>query len=342
MSILVIGGGKMGLSHMAILNRLLPPGQVALCDSSRITRYIFEKLNFRTFKSLDEAFAQSVSWSGAVVATPTSSHFSVSQALLDRSIPCFIEKPLTLNPKKSKELIAIQQRTNTVVQVGLVLRFVQSFVKLHWIVRSKVLGAPLSYSAKMLGNVVTKPDNNSWRTDYSKGGGCLNEYGPHLLDLCRAIFGDVSTLQSATYGQRYSTRADDSITVGWKHTSGAQGNLNLDWCDSTQRKSLIAFEVKFEYGTVFANNSEILVDLANDAVLDADLREQLFAKSLPFPVNYYLRGEEYSLQLELFLERALNRKIMRASIDSDLAASLQDGWEVDKLINEIAEMGGLV
>lgn len=342
MSILVVGGGKMGLSHMAILSSLLGAGEVALCDSSQLTRYIFGKLKFKTFRSLDEALAQPVPWSGAVVATPTSSHFTISQALLQRSIPCFIEKPLTLNPEKSQVLIDIQARTGTVVQMGLVLRFVQSFVKMRWIVRSGVLGAPLSYRAKMLGNVVTKPDNGSWRTDYKSGGGCLNEYGPHLLDLCRAIFGDVATLQSATVGKLYSTRADDNVNLSWKHTSGAHGDLFLNWCDSTQRKSLINFDVTFERGTVFANNAEIRIDIASGAVIDSALKEQLFATALPFPVNYYLRGEEYSLQLELFLERVLNKKIMRADIDHDLAATLRDGWEVDQLINKIAEMGGLV
>ena len=36
----MIGLGKMGLSHMAILNRLLDKGGVALCDSSGLSRYV--------------------------------------------------------------------------------------------------------------------------------------------------------------------------------------------------------------------------------------------------------------------------------------------------------------
>ena len=342
MSILVIGGGKMGLSHLAILCSLLGAGEVALCDPSKITRYIFKKLNFKTFRSLDEALAQAIPWTGAIVATPTSSHFAVAQALLQRSIPCFIEKPLTLNKEKSQKLIDMQAISGTVVQMGLVLRFVQSFVKMRWIVSSGVLGAPVSYEAKMLGNVVSKPDNGSWRTDYSRGGGCLNEYGPHLLDLCRAIFGDVATLKSATHEKIFSIRADDRVNLSWMHASGVQGDLRLDWCDSTQRKSLIEFNVMFERGTVCANNAEVLIDVTADAVLDPALKDQLFAPSLPFPVNYYLRGEEYSLQLELFLEQVFHKKIIVAHIDHDLAASLRDGLEVDQLIKEIAEMCGLV
>ena len=101
MSILIVGGGKMGLSHMAILNRLLDKGAVALCDSSALSRYVFGKLGIRTFKTLDAALASGTAWRGALVATPTSSHFPIANTLLQRGIPCFIEKPLTLDPDKS-------------------------------------------------------------------------------------------------------------------------------------------------------------------------------------------------------------------------------------------------
>ena len=92
----------MGLSHMAILNRLLDKNSIALCDSSRLTRYIFGKLGIATFATLDAALQDPTRWRGAVVATPTASHYPVARALLERGIPCFIEKPLTLNPALSQ------------------------------------------------------------------------------------------------------------------------------------------------------------------------------------------------------------------------------------------------
>ncbi len=63
--------------------------------------------------------------------------------------------------------------------------------------------------------------------------------------------------------------------------------------------------------------------------------------TLPFPVNFYLRGEEFTLQLEVFLERAMGRRLLRASIQADSAATLEDGLAVDKLIQQAAALGGL-
>lgn len=331
----------MGLSHMAILNRLLDKGEVALCDSSWLSRYVFGKLQITTFKSLDKALQDPKRWRGAIVATPTSSHFAISKALLEQGIACFIEKPLTLNPAQSQVLADLQTHSGAPVQMGLVARFIQPFARLRRITRSGRLGTPLHYRARMLGNVVTKPDNDSWRTDFSRGGGCLNEYGPHLLDLCRAIFGDVKALTSASFGQVHSTRADDSVQVDWVHASGAQGQLQLDWCDTSRRKSAIDFEVEFERGAVRANNAEFVVLGRPGGPLDAQQLAKLNEPVLPYPVNFYLRGEDYSLQLEVFLERVLGRKLLRADIDLDSAASIQDGLAIDRLIKEIAALGKL-
>jgi predicted dehydrogenase len=340
-SILVIGGGKMGMSHLAIASRLLGPGEVSLCDSSRLVRYVFGKLQFATFDSLDTALLSQRRWRGAIVATPTSSHFAIAKALLERGIACFIEKPLTLNAAQSQVLADLQARSGTLVQMGLVARFIQPFARLRRIARSGQLGPVLHYRARMLGNVVTKPDNDSWRTDFRRGGGCLNEYGPHLLDLCRAIFGEVSSLASASFGHAHSTRADDSVQVSWVHANGAQGELLLDWCDTSRRKSAIDFEVHFEHAVVQANNAEFKVQGVPGGALDSMRLAALNQSLLPYPVSFYLRGEDYSLQLEVFLERVLGCKLVRADIDVDSAASMQDGLAIDCLIRDIAKLGEL-
>jgi len=225
--------------------------------------------------------------------------------------------------------------------MGLVTRFIQPFVRLRQITRLGVLGAPLRYRARMMGNVVTQPVNGSWRTDFQRGGGCLNEYGPHLLDLCRSIFGDVQQLDSAKFGRVHSTRGDDNFEIAWTHASGATGALWLDWCDTSRRKSAMDFTVEFERGQVRANNAELQVQLHPGASVDPEHPAVLDAPVLPYPVNFYLRGEEFSLQLEIFLQQVLGRPLLRADIDPEMAASIQDGLAVDCLIRDIAKLGAL-
>jgi predicted dehydrogenase len=340
MSVLVVGGGKMGLSHLAILGRLLAAGEVALCDPSRLARFLFGRIGIATYANLDAALAARP-WRAAVVASPTATHHAVARSLIERGIACFVEKPLTLVPERSAELAALQARHGTVAQLGFVLRFLQPFVALRGIAQARTLGAPRRYGAVMLGNVITRPDTTSWRTDRQRGGGCLNEYGPHLIDLCRYVFGDVQAIDGVTLGRVHSVHADDRAAVQWRHADGTPGTLRLDWCDTTRRKSHTEFEVEFEHGRVRANGAELHVD-ADPAWLGSltpEQRERLVAPARPYPVGFYLRGEEFSLQLEIFLQRALGRPLLQAPLDPALAADLDAGLAVDRLIHEIQARG---
>ena len=331
----------MGLSHLAIVSRIVGPDFVLLCDPSWSTRFIFKKFKYKTFSSLDDAFNSGMPISGVVVAAPTAHHYGITKSAIARSIPCFIEKPLTLDVCKSRELADLAQQNNVYTQMGFVLRFVATFNRLHSLVESGVLGKVCSYVARMNGNVITKSDNSGWRTNFAAGGGCLNEYGPHLIDLCRFIFGEVSELGAATKSHVYSTRADDAIDLTWVHESGCVGDVSLNWCDKSKRKSVIEFEVDFEYAHVSVDNSALKVVFKDSAPLTAEQKLVLSKPDMPPRVSFYLRGEEFSLQLETFLENCLHRKFRVDQFGIGNQALIQDGVAVDILINSIATKVGL-
>jgi len=342
MNFVIVGGGKMGLSHLAIISRIIGSDSVTLCDSSWSTRFIFKKFKYKAFSSLDDAFNSVTPISGVVVATPTPYHYAIAKSSILNSIPCFIEKPLTLDVCKSRELADLAKQKNVYTQMGFVMRFVASFNRLHSLVETGVLGKVCSYIARMGGNVITKSDNSGWRTNFAAGGGCLNEYGPHLIDLCRFVFGGIHELRSATKGHVYSKRADDMCDFTWAHDSGCVGEVSLNWCDTSKRKSVIEFEVEFEHARVTADNSALKVVFKSSAPLTSEQMNNLSTPDVPPKVGFYLRGEEFSLQLETFLENCLNKSFR---VDPDFGignqALIQDGVEVDILIDSIAKKVGL-
>lgn len=342
MNILVVGGGKMGLSHLAIISRIIGSNSVSLCDSSLFTRFIFKKFKYTVFSSIEDAFNSGNPVSGVVIATPTSSHYAIAKRAILSSIPCFIEKPLTLQVGQSRELESLAEQNNVYTQMGFVMRFVASFNRLQSLVKDGVLGKPCSYIARMSGNVITKGDNKGWRTNFSNGGGCLNEYGPHLIDLCRFIFGGIQKLSSASKGHVFSSRGDDMCHFSWVHNSGCLGDVSLNWCDTSKRKSVIEFEVDFENARVIANNSAFKVFLKNASMFTEEQIDHISKPEIPPKVGFYLRGEEFSLQLETFLENCLNRQY-RVDYDFGVGhqARIKDGVEVDLLIDSIANKAGL-
>jgi hypothetical protein len=104
---------------------------------------------------------------------------------------------------------------------------------------------------------------------------------------------------------------------------------------------VIAFDVEFEMGRVIADSVGIRIEVHSGACVDPDNLDRLHEPLRPLPVGYYLRGDEYSVQLEIFLEKVLGRRFRRTDIDPAIAATLEDGLAADTLIARIAKRSGL-
>lgn len=342
MTILFVGGGKMGMSHLALASQYVGKDNVALCDTKLSTRFLFRLLGYKTFSSVDAAAKRLDRLSGVLIATPTSSHAPLVRWAILKKVPCFVEKPLTLDVKSSSELVSLAVAAGVTVQVGFVMRYVASFQQLRGLVMNGSLGQLLGYTASMRGNVITKPPApDSWQSDFARGGGCLNEYGPHIIDLSRFIFGSVCEVGPVEISRIYSTRADDRISISWVHENSIQGQIQIDWCDSTKRKSVMEFQVNFEHARVRVDNSTVEIDWHDTSPLSPEIRAQIDVPVKPQNVGYYLRGEEFSLELEEFLSACVGTRLGVDWSPDNITARLKDGYEVDRLIDEVARKAGL-
>lgn len=343
MSILVIGGGKMGMSHLALASRYVGKSGVALCEQKRLTRLLFGRLGYRAFASVDAAAAALPKLDGILIATPTPSHAALAEWAIARGIPFFVEKPLTLNVTRSAQLVKTAAAAGVPAQVGFVLRYVATFQHLRRLVAGGRLGRLQGYVASMRGNVVGKPlPETSWQGDFRRGGGCLNEYGPHIIDLCRFIFGPVGDLGEVRMEQVHSTRADDRIFADWQHLDGPPARLEVDWCDPSKRKSVIEFRLSSDYAELRADNSGVEITWHEGAPLDAAERAALAITPAPCNIGFFLRGEEFSLELEAFLGLCLGRNFhVDPDVPTETLPTLADGYEVDLLIDRIAVKAGL-
>jgi predicted dehydrogenase len=117
----VVGVGHIGSNHARIYAELPTIDFCAVYDTdSHRANGIARKYGVTPAGSLEE-FGSLVD--AASVATPTSAHYSVSQALLAAGRHLLVEKPITENTKEASELAEIAARKQLVLQVGHVERF---------------------------------------------------------------------------------------------------------------------------------------------------------------------------------------------------------------------------
>lgn len=343
MNILIIGGGKMGMSHLAIITQYIGKTSISVCDTNFFRRLFFRLLGYKAFGNHVCAKNKLGSVHGVLIATPTKSHEELVQWAINENIPCFVEKPLTLDYKKSFELLKFASKNNAYVQLGFVMRYVRSFQKLFELINENKLGSVRFYEASMNGNVITKDlSKESWQGIYEQGGGCLNEYGPHLIDLCVFIFGKVENVDSASMDKVFSQRADDLVEFTLTHDSGLKGKVNLNWVDHTKRKSVIQIIVHFDNFILRVDNSTIESQILNDKSHVHTLLQKTDLSVVPQNVSFYLRGEEFSLEIEPFLNICSGQSARKVgSKIHDITPLISSGVDVDRIIDEVAKNVGL-
>lgn len=154
---------------------------------------------------------------GALICTPNSSHFPIAKYCIEHGLDVFIEKPLTISYKDSKMLIELASINNVKGQVGYVNRFNLIFNHLKQLLDRKVIGDIRSYNNQMVGGVILKEHTKGWRNDYSKGGGCLFDYGPHCFDLSIFLFGQNVKVKSSAFEKVFSTNVHDTVSATFLH-----------------------------------------------------------------------------------------------------------------------------
>src|SRR5947209_1189056 len=124
----VIGVGHLGQAHARVLSTLDDVELVGVADvSAAQARQVADRHNTRAYTHygalLDRADA-------ACIVVPTSHHYSVATAFLERGIPLLIEKPIAPTVAQAQELVDLARRKGVVLQVGHIERFNPAFEKL--------------------------------------------------------------------------------------------------------------------------------------------------------------------------------------------------------------------
>lgn len=306
----VIGLGKMGLSHVAIVGAQPQVNLVAVCDTSSMILDAFKKFTEVNVYDDYKVMIEKESLDFVVIATPTRFHYPMVKYALEKGIHVFCEKPFSLSVKEGEELVKIANEKWLVNQVGYHNHFIGTFRELKRLIKANVLGDIVHFIGEAYGPVVVKEKGSTWRSKAEEGGGCLNDYASHVINLIQEIIGRPSKAAGSLVKSIYSKGVEDAVYGSLVLDNGISGLLSVNWSDDTHRKMSTSITVVGKNGKIICDATEIKIYLK-----EADKKSGLekgwtikYITDFAIPVNFYLRGEEYSAQIDNFVDSIINKK----------------------------------
>ncbi len=299
----------MGISHLSILGAHPEVEVVGVCDTSKMANDFLTKYgNFNCFTDYKKMITQ-VKPDAVFVAVPTKFHYTVIKDLLEKDIHVFAEKPFCLTVQEGKELVELSTKKNLVTQVGYHNKFIGTFREVKKLVDSGVLGEIYHFTGESYGPVVTRKKQDTWRSDPSEGGGCLLDYASHVIDLINDILSPVKASKGTLLKSIYSNHVEDAVYSLLELSSGISGVLSVNWSDDTYRKMSTSITISGTKGKIISDANELKVYLKSDNLPNGYSKgwNVKYITELTDGVDFYLRGEEYSAQIDYFLKAVLKK-----------------------------------
>lgn len=298
------GLGKMGLSHLAIARSHPDVELAAVCDTAGYVLDVLGKhTGLKTYpdyqKLLDGEKLDAV-----LIATPSRLHGAMVGAALERGLHVFCEKPFCLDVAEGVRLVALAAQKGLVNQVGYHYRFVGAFKEAKRLIESGVLGQVHHVRAEAFGPVVTRTRNTTWRARKSEGGGCLYDYACHAIDLVQYLAGPLERVGGTVLNRVFSRDVEDEVYATFHLAGGATGQLSSNWSDESQRKMSTKVTVWGSNGHLAADRQEVQLYVRDAAAAPGAKAgwSVSYTTDLTENLAYYLRGEEYSAQIDHFVQ----------------------------------------
>jgi len=328
----LIGAGKMGISHLSILGAHPDVTIVGVCDTSKMVTDVLTKYSGYNCFSDYQQMVEKVKPDAVFIAVPTKVHARFIHDMLSRGIHVFSEKPFCLTPAEGEPLVKLAKEKNLINQVGYHNKFIGTFNEVKKIIDSGALGEIHHFVAESYGPVVIRKKQETWRSDPAEGGGCLMDYASHVVDLLNYLLSPVKEVMASKLQPIFSTQVEDAVYAMLKLENGIEGSLSVNWSDETHRKMTTSVTFYGTKGKIISDANELKVYFTTDQCPEGYSKGWTvkYVTDLTEEVDFYLRGEEYSAQIDYFIN-AVQGKV-KNNINT-----FESAWTTDKSLSLIRE-----
>ena len=284
--ICVIGAGNWGKNHIRTLNGLDALAGIVEMDQTHKAKIQSDYLGIEFFNSVRRAMEYG--FDGFIVATPAETHFEIGHQLLAAGYPVLIEKPLALNTKDAKKLVAEVEENNVTLMVGHLLLFHPAIQKIKELLSSGRIGSlQYIYSNRLNLGTVRTEENVFW------------SFAPHDISIFQYLI-ESDPIHISSRGAAYvQENLYDTTMTTLTYENNIQGHIYVSWLHPFKEHRLVVVGdkgmIRFEDST---ENKPLMI---YDKGIDWEQGKPM-KRDGPAEMVDYKPGLPLTLELEYFLD----------------------------------------
>ena len=173
---------------------------------------------------------------GVIIASPSATHYDIAKAFIQKNIPVFIEKPMTLCVKEAEELYQLEKKFSCPVVVDHILLFSPAFRVISDYIKTSNLN--IQEIAFIAGKYKPYPNDVSM----------LWEWAPHDLAMCFELINGSLEIKNITQQKK---------------------QIDTNYCQEINLTSQVgSTKVEFNWSTLFENPTRKMIIKCTDRQIE--------------------------------------------------------------------------
>jgi predicted dehydrogenase len=327
MNCAIVGLGKIGIMHAAMVNNVPSARLAALVDRERklgrcVRSMMGKPVPF--FTSIEEAL-RAVPLQAAFVCTPQFAHRPVAEACLESGLDVFVEKPLAHCVEDAESLMAtLHRHPEAVAAVGFMKAHEGLYQEIGNLLRDKALGELAGFEATCYLSQVLKPRNGWIYARKLSGGGMVINSTCHLIHTLQRWFGPVQAV-NARCRSVHSLEVEDEAAVELEFPA-VSGRLHTSWSQPGYEVETSTIHIHGSAGTLKVDDRGFRLELrqpwrggSTEYSEGVHTRLRSDFERAPFNLSPSYGGEGYYREDEDFVNACLERRPPQVGWEEGLA-----------------------
>lgn len=294
----VVGLGKMGVAHTAVLSMIPDVELVGIADHHAPLGKTVRGMGYRApFFTSAEKMLAATRPDAVMVCTQQDVHLPIAKLALESGAAVFVEKPLAHTLADAEALAALSAKTGLPVSCGYTLAYLPVFARARDAVGS--IGTLRQARSSMNLSQVFGP-RQGWMYDPARsGGGVVANISSHLLFLLEWYLG--TPVEARATWKKYYGAVEDELHGMMTLAGGAEVGFDSSWSVPGYPLSAVVIELDGDNGKLLISNDAFELDLheARDGWPAGHTRVR--HAELPQPARFDVNGDGYYLEDASFL-----------------------------------------